>query len=331
MDIAVIGAGIIGLTSALRLGEAGHRVTVYAREHPPHTTSDRAAAIWWPDLAADPSFVSTAYRQRVLHWARHSWEAYRSLAGQPEYGIRPERCHIFYAEQPEPPLAAEIVPFSRLHHEPHLPGGLAWHWEFDSLLINMARLMPQLVADCRAAGHALRHGSFTHLDELLALDADLVVNCTGLGSRELCPDPDLVPIRGQLLHLRPQPVPYKLTVPWNGRSIYWMARDDVLILGGSYEPGVEETEPTPDEIEAIWQAHQSWLAAGAGGLPAPALRREDILGAAAGIRPHRRHGVRLELEWRQGRPVVHNYGHGGCGISLAWGCAAEVVALVEAL
>ncbi len=96
MHIAVIGAGIIGLTSALRLGEADHTVTVYARQYSPHTTSDRAAAIWWPDVAADPTFVSTAYRQRVLHWARHSWEVYRSLAGQPEYGIRPERCHIFY-------------------------------------------------------------------------------------------------------------------------------------------------------------------------------------------------------------------------------------------
>ena len=110
-----------------------------------------------------------------------------------------------------------------------------------------------------------------------------------------------------------------------------MARSDALILGGSHEIGVDTPLPTRVVFEAIWQAHLAWVAAGAANLPVPVLRETDILAVSAGIRPFRPNGVRLEKELLEDMPVIHNYGHGGCGISLAWGCAAEVMALISAL
>jgi D-amino-acid oxidase len=335
MRILILGAGIVGLTSALALLRTGHEVTVYAKAFPPDTTSDRAAAIWWPDLAAAPNSVTSAYRRRIVNWARTAWQRYRELSLDQTYGIRPEKCYIFSAEKPVSPIAAEVVEHSVLRHTPHLPGPLEWTWEFDSLLIEMPRFLPRLFSDFADAGGRYAKVEIPSLKELTHLGndarADAIVNCTGLGSRDLVGDPLLVPVRGQLILMRPQDVGYKLTCEWQGRSIYWMARSDALILGGSYEVGEESDLTTETEIEAIWRAHQSWIDAGGGNLPTPILRREDIIGYIAGLRPYRRGGVRLEIDSSQQPPIIHNYGHSGCGISLAWGCAEEVATLAASL
>ncbi|MEZ4864639.1 MAG: FAD-dependent oxidoreductase [Caldilineaceae bacterium] len=335
MQIAVIGCGIIGLTTALVLCEAGHSVQLYGRARTPCTTSDRAAAIWWPDWAAEPAYLTPTYRQRVVQWARAAWACWQQYQSDGRYGIRPERCHLFYAERPDDALVAAVVADSQVHYAPELPGPLCWHWSFDSLLLEMPKVMPQLTADVEAAGCPIRERTFSRLEELYALDVDLVVNCTGLGSRELVGDRALTPIRGQLLHLTPQPLPYKLTAQWQGRSIYWMARADALLLGGSYEKGVNIPLPTAQECTAIWAAQQSWIAAGAAGLPVPRLKPDAIIGYSAGLRPYRVEGVCLEAVTTPScaRPhaMIHNYGHGGCGVSLAWGCAEEVVTLAHSL
>jgi D-amino-acid oxidase len=223
------------------------------------------------------------------------------------YGVREERCHIFYVDPPSAPLLADIVDHSTRTHEPTLPGDLAWHWEFDSLLIEIPEFMARLHTDLANMGVEMQRQAYVSQDSFHTLPADLVINCSGLGSRGLTGDTGLVPIRGQLLHLRPQPVPNKLTVEWNGRSIYWMSREDALILGGSYEVGEEVEVTAPSTLDALWNAHQAWPEAGAGGLPAPRLHRDDVIGAMAGIRPHRRQGVRLEVDQTGALPVIHNY------------------------
>ena len=220
MRIAVVGCGVIGLTTAIRLAQHGHKVTIYAREFPPCTTSDRAAAIWWPDLAADPAKVDADYRHRVVTWAGAAWHTYRRLATDPAAGIRPEVCHIYSTQPPYNPIVAQIVEHSYIEPTPNLQPPLAWHWQFESLLIEMPRLMPYLLDHFASLGGTTLCRAFMQLHDLRALPADLVVNCTGLGSRSLVPDPDLTPIRGQLIHLRPQTIGYKLTTLSQNRSIY---------------------------------------------------------------------------------------------------------------
>ena len=154
--------------------------------------------------------------------------------------------------------------------------------------------------------------------DLSEVPGDVVVNCVGLGARELCDDAEVVPARGQIIfidqdpgigHFDQQPDTLTYTIP----------RSDVTVLGGTAQIGDWDLEMRPeddelilDKVEALW----------------PDLDRNKIIGGTVGLRPSRSE-VRLEVEIAAGRTVVHNYGHGGAGVTLSWGCAEEVASLVS--
>ncbi|WP_257449112.1 FAD-dependent oxidoreductase [Archangium lipolyticum] len=310
MHLVILGCGVSGLSCGVRLLEAGHSVELWARELPPHTTSDIAAAVWYPYLAFP--------QDRVTAWSRRTFEELGTLARQPETGVlRVLGLELLSKHAPDPWWRSSVPDFRRATPSELLPGYVDG-FVFEAPVIDMPRYLPYLLARFRRLGGTVHQREVRSLDEAWAA-APLVINCTGLGSRSLLGDETLFPIRGEVLRVAPLPLERFLLDEDETRGMaYLIPRTTDCILGGTAEAGNASLEPDPAQAEGI-------LARAARLLP-PGTRIQ-VLQHLVGLRPGRP-SVRLELERVGGRPVIHNYGHGGAGVTLSWGCAEEVTALV---
>jgi D-amino-acid oxidase len=309
-EVRVAGCGIVGLTSAIRLQEEGHRVRIVARELPPFTTSNKAAAVWEP-YKAEPL-------ERVAEWAARSYVRYRREYADPSSGVRPvELVEVARELLPDPFWLRPEYPFRRLGAE-DLPAGYGDGFAVEVPFIHSGVYLERLLERFAAGGGEVELRSLASLEEL-APGADLIVNASGLGARELTPDPAVYPIRGQLAIVGPVgPLRYLVDDDSHPDPVYVFPRDGVAILGGTAEAGdsnADEDLETREKILARTLALE------------PALAVSRFLKSVVGFRPGRA-AVRLELETpASGPPIVHNYGHGGAGFTTAWGCADEVAAL----
>lgn len=299
----VVGAGVVGLSCAVRLLEAGHRVDVVARDLPLETTSAVAAAIWYP-YHAFPHDLVTA-------WSSRSYRVFESLAGRPDSGVRMVAgTEVFGAPQPDPWWASAVP---SLDHETALPQGFLAGWTFVTPLIEMPVYLAWLAGQVEELG-----GTITRLNlPALPDGADVVVNCSGLGGRLLGADPSVTPASGQVVYVEQ----FGLDRWWlDGASpdgpTYVIPRSNDVVIGGTDVEGDWSRTPSPEVAEAILQRAAQLV---------PEVATATVIRHKAGLRPVRP-SVRLE---RDGR-VVHCYGHGGAGVTLSWGCADEVVGLVAA-
>lgn len=309
--VIVLGCGVAGMTSALVLSRAGLQVEIWAARLPPRTTSNVAAAFWYPYRAYP--------RKRVVRWAADSYEAFAALAGRPETGVS-MRHAVDWARAPMPrPWWADAVPSLRAAEGPP-PAGMDSGWAFDAPVIDTRRYLPWLLDQLESRGVVIRERKVETFASALA-DAPRVINCTGLGARPLCSDAELTPIRGQLVHVRnPGLEDVILDEHDAGGIAYVVPRGDDCVLGGSASEHDPRTEACPDEAAAIVQRCARLV---------PALADAQRLADVVGFRPGRPE-VRLEAQPQPGGTVVHNYGHGGAGVTLSWGCAAEVLTLCQA-
>jgi D-amino-acid oxidase len=292
----VVGAGVVGLTTAVRLREAGIDASVVARDEPLDTTSAVAAALWYPYRALPA--------ERVTAWSAQSYSALASLAEVPGSGVRMLEGTERLAPDAPDPWWREAVPSLQRTRE-----GL----RFVAPAVDMSVHLPWLVGRLHALGGAVERREVASLDEL---DADAVVNCAGLGARELAGDDSLVAVRGQILRVAaPEVREWLLDQSDPQRLVYVVPRIDDVVLGGTADEGAEDRTPDPETTDAIRARCAALI---------PALRDAPLVGVAVGLRPARP-AVRLEAEGR----VVHCYGHGGAGVTLAWGCAGEVAALLR--
>ncbi|NMO22169.1 FAD-binding oxidoreductase [Pyxidicoccus fallax] len=312
MFILVLGGGVSGLSCGIRLAEAGHSVELWAREVSPHTTSDVAAAVWYPYRAGP--------QERVNAWAKRTYGVLQALGQEhPEAGIlRVSGVEAFSAPVEDPWWRDSVPDFRRARPE-ELPPGFVDGYAFSAPVIEMPRYLPFLMARFQALGGRVVQREVRSLEEAWAR-APVVVNCTGLGARALVGDESLYPIRGEVLRVEPPPVDRFIFADEADRIAYVIPRSRDCILGGTAEEGNASLEPDPREVDGI-------LARTAGLLP-PGTR-VHVVEHKVGLRPGRP-VVRVEAERVGGRTVVHDYGHGGAGVTLSWGCAEEVVALVEA-
>jgi glycine/D-amino acid oxidase-like deaminating enzyme len=242
--VVVLGAGVIGLSTACVLLERGFRVRVRARELPPDTTSDLAGAEWSPDIV--DRGATPAARAQFAQLLRLSWRRFQALVGRSR-GVSPRP--IYEAEGVASgldDLPAGIVPRPRsLASLPFAPARSGRVYQ--TLLIEPPVYLPALVAQVVLAGGVFERGTVASLRDLSQLDEAIIVNCLGLGAGRLFDDGAVVPIRGQLVHLRPQPLPYLLDHP-NG---YLVPRSDALVLGGTFEEGVSEPRTDADTSARI--------------------------------------------------------------------------------
>ena len=307
MDVLVIGAGAAGLTTAISLAEAGLSVTIRTAELPEQTTSAAAGAVWGAVKVGPP--------ERARSGPIPGLEVLSKLAAEPGTGVRMATGREVSRSPFEPYYWMRLLADLRPCEPPELPAGFTDGWRYTAPLVTMPVYLTYLRDRFERAGGTLEVSPVTALAGLAGA-APVIVNCSGAAAFDLVPDPEVVPVRGQvviaanpgieefLVNRDPEP-------PW---IVYMFPHGDTILLGGTNDEGNWDTEPRPEVAERI--------VAGCIAIE-PRLRGAEILGHRVGLRPCRPE-VRLEAEPLGDGVLWHNYGHGGAGISMSWGCAAEI-------
>lgn len=306
--IVVVGCGVAGLTCAVLLAEAGQTVEIWAAARPPRTTSNVAAAFWYPYRAFP--------RERALHWAQVSYHRFMDLADRPGCGVSRHRLVDVYREPVAQPWWAAAVPaYTRL--PPHeRPAGFAEAFAFTSMVIDTRVYLPYLLERFDAAGGLVIQRRLRSFDEALAR-TPVVFDCSGLGARTLASDPEVFPIRGQLVHVDDPGVEGIMLDEHGDGLAYVVPRGDHCVLGGTSDAHDDDTRSRPADTAGILERCARLD---------PRLRGATPTAEVVGLRPGRS-AVRVEAEPRGAGVVVHDYGHGGAGVTLSWGCAEQAVAL----
>lgn len=270
-EAAVVGCGAVGLATARLLQRHGWRVRIYARDLPPETTSNIAAGQWSPFSVYSPSAVTSGFMEQFRRASRLSYRHYQDLVG-PDYGVSwIDNFHVsdapiipsgMHLDMPDVfPGIHDLSPDEHAFPVPHVRRVV-------TMLVETGRYLRAMERDARLAGAEIVVRDFRSPAELIDLPEPLVVNCTGLGARELFDDRELVPVRGQLLVLLPQrEIDYILLR--DGAPYYMMPRADGIVLGGSFERGEWSLDPDPAVSRRILDAHDSFFARMDPGVPRP--------------------------------------------------------------
>jgi D-amino-acid oxidase len=241
-EVAVLGSGVMGLTSARLLQDAGWQVTIYTRDVARHTTSNVAAGEWSPFAVHDPAVASPEFVSELDWAARIAHHAYTNLGG-PDYGVS---WHEVYSlsdtpivPDPNEEALADLFPYTAYLGPGEHPFPVKYVQRLVTMRIEPAILLRRLTQDFLVAG-----GRY------------VIVNCTGLGAAELFGDKELTPAKGQLVYLPPDPAVDYLTFGGGEGLLYMFPRTDVVLLGGTFKLGDYTTNPERDETERIVTEHQ---------------------------------------------------------------------------
>jgi D-amino-acid oxidase len=289
---------VVGLTCAVRLLEEGHRVDVLARDLPLETTSAVAAALWYP-YRAYPF-------ERVTAWAARSYEVFAGLAdGDAGVTLRPGT--EVFATPPADPWWVSAVP--SLERVTEVPTPYAGGLSFVAPVVEMPVYLRWLQGRVEGLGGTVTRMALQALPE----HADAVVNAAGLGARLTAQDTSVLPVRGQVVLVSQ----VGLDRWWLDSSgpTYVVPRANDIVVGGTDDEGEWDRKPSDVVAKEILDRATRLV---------PSIAKAKVLGHRVGLRPARP-SVRLERDDR----VVHCYGHGGAGVTLSWGCADEVAALLS--
>jgi len=339
-SVAIVGAGVSGLTCAVVLAEHGCDTAIFAEETGQHTTSAAAGAIWYP-YDAEPA-------EQVIVWALETYKVLVDLARDKRSGVSMIELRTFARtgeiQIPEwaIPLGARrlsnFVPIpdraQRGGYEPVIPSRVE-----ESLAIKQSEIPPALSSGFAltvplmdttiyldylaqrftVAGGTINGGVRLAKLEDVSREFDLVVNCAGIGAKTLVPDPDLEPHRGQVVIVPKVNVTCAIVCD-DLPLMYAIPRTNDCVFGGTNEVS-NDCGVDPAATSRILTECSLTLN----------ISQPKVLAERVGLRPFRKSGVRVARgQLDDGRPVIHNYGHGGSGFTLSWGCAQKVLALAGA-
>ncbi|MCC6597722.1 MAG: FAD-binding oxidoreductase [Alphaproteobacteria bacterium] len=310
MKIGIVGGGIVGVTTGVVLREAGHEVTIFSRDPHTKTTSWAAAAISCP--------VSVEDSPRVNRWFAQTNAVLENLQGETRAGISRIEWRKFSVYKDCPTLSwMDHMQGARLLGPeecaaPYHSGVFAPHFQ---MVVDL--YYPYMLARFKDAGGVYEIKNVEGL-EALSGPYDVLVNATGVYARDFVGDESVSPASGQVVIVKNNGVTHHSTAFETKNYIY--PRGETCLLGGSFDPGVWDMKPDPALSRSIldWAADYE-----------PRLRNAEVLDVRVGLRPLRPE-VRLEQEiLTDGTVVIHNYGHGGSGYTLSWGCAFDILQMLQ--
>jgi D-amino-acid oxidase len=310
-NVAIIGAGVSGLTCGIAFAERGYRVSIFAEEIGQQTTSAAAAAIWYP-YDAEPA-------TKVIPWALKTYQLLVDLAPVPQTGVSMIELRTFSRAGEIPiPEWADSLGARRLKKDNVLVAFTSG-FTINVPLTDTTIYLDYLANRFRAAGGKINgHARFEKLEDVDPA-FDLVINCAGIGAKTLVPDVELEPHRGQVAVVQKIDHLPCAIVSDDPPLMYAIPRANDCVFGGTNELS-EDRQVDPAGTARIVAECSRVLN----------LDLPKVLAERVGLRPFRKSGVRLERDRsRDGRTVIHNYGHGGSGFTLSWGCAENVLVLAE--
>jgi D-amino-acid oxidase len=316
-QIVVIGAGVSGLTSALCLAEAGWPVTVWTAAMPQQTTSAVAGAVWGPRPIEPVA--------ETLAWTEQSLRVFRELADDPATGVlmAPGLSVGDLPEGDATPPGVKLIPDLRPADAVDIPeacrAGSRAGFRATVPMIDMPQYLDYLTRRLAVAGCDIELHPIRSLAEA-ADAAPVVVNCAGLGARELADDDTVRPLFGQHVVLT-NPGLTELFMQLTGDDEWtcYFPHPHRVVCGGISIPDRWDTEPEAEVTDRILRDCRAIE---------PRLVEATVIETITGLRPGRP-SVRVEAEPLGRAQCIHNYGHGGDGVTLSWGCAREVARLVS--
>lgn len=255
-QFAVLGCGVMGLTTArLIQRRIGGAVTIYAKSLPPETTSNIAGAFWSPTSVYDQPRITTSFSQQFHSACLISNRTFQTLVGA-EYGVRWidtfELLSDPAALEREPTGGVHLYPDIKIHKDAKRYFGVDNVRQYSTMLIEPHVYLNSLLRDFQQAEGKIVVKEFKSRDEISNLAEQVVLNCTGLGARELFDDRSLIPVRGQLEVLLPQP---EIDYIYLGGSNYMFPRQDGIILGGTWDRERWDLEPDAEQTAGILESH----------------------------------------------------------------------------
>lgn len=322
-NIAIVGSGIIGLTTATVIQDclkSTAKVTIYSENLSPNTTSDVAAGLWAPYLFFETSedkileWATLTHNQFLKLWkngsANEAGVSLQFVKSVSEAPYSPFTKHINFGEQPMMPN--DIEEMSKLLKQSFQSGVT-----YLTMACEPIKYLPYLLQQFMKHGGTLKREKVHHLEQLLGYD--LIVNCCGLGAADLNGDTQMRPVRGQVVRVK---APWQFTSLLVG-GVYVIPNLSSTVLGGTSQIGDRDISIRDSDTTRILHGCNTLV---------PSIQNAEIIQHNVGIRPGRTK-VRLEKEIvninGKQTPIIHNYGHGGCGITLSYGCATSAAILVK--
>lgn len=303
-SVTVVGCGIVGLTSALILQEKGFQVRIIAKEKFDKTLSSKVSAIWFP-FEIQP-------KEKANYWADLAYRKYETDLVEGN-GISFIPFMTSYNAESNTDWTKQL-PLKKVRNaEKHeLPKGIENAFISIVPLAEPLLYLPYLFEKFIKNGGSFQLKEISSVEELASLD-ELVINCTGLGAKKLCNDEDLQPMRGQILRCKKMDIPSCADSIKKGALSYVINRSTDCVIGGTdYENDWNENIDKSDTALILNRLTEVGMSS-----ETPIILEEIV-----GLRP-KRTAVRFEFDAFY-PTLFHNYGHGGAGFTVAWGCAIEL-------
>jgi glycine/D-amino acid oxidase-like deaminating enzyme len=253
--VAVLGSGVVGLSTARLAQEAGFPVTIYTAALPPDTTSNIAGGQFHPFGLFRDDAVTAEWKDQFARALDYSWRRYQIMVGD-DYGIRWLPTYV-ETDSPDAKVIATFPPINRMLTPSEHPFPWASALRYDTMYVETGRYLRQMIRDVQIAGGKIVVKRLASPADIAGLAESIVFNCTGLGSRDLFGDQDLHPARGQLAILEPQP---EVRYAFTGGPGYMFPRPDGIVLGGTFELDQWDATPEPETIARIIASHKRFFA-----------------------------------------------------------------------